>query len=660
MQNPTLNLQSKMDNLTHPQHRPDIDGLRAVSILLVVGFHAFPTIVLGGFIGVDIFFVISGFLISKIIFESLAQNQFSFLEFYRRRINRIFPALILVMIACFVFGWFFLFSDEFMQLGKHIAGGAGFISNLVLWNESGYFDNGADEKPLLHLWSLGIEEQFYIVWPIMLWFSWKYRINPLITSIAIWGLSFFLNIDKIESDVATTFYAPQTRFWELQVGAMLAYGIVRKPVALTGPLYNVKSVLGLALIAAGLILISNTTDFPGWWALLPTIGAALIIGSEPGAWVNKLLSNKLLVWLGLISYSLYLWHWPILTFLRIIRGRDLSIEASLLALALSTILAYLTYKFIETPLRNSSNNRVKALALIVLMLIIGSVGYLTFSKEGFVHRQIAKDSAKIQHEFALGVRWSYEHNELCLKNFPFDEAIEYGHWFCMQNRDEKPTLLILGNSFANHLYPGMMQNSTIGKQSIVSIGDCEVVDLHDIPPTLARNKKFPCTAERMLHQQSLIGSIVESGSVKFIILSGLRPKPSRPYIQAMTKKITYYENKGIRVVVFVPHIRLNYPIKACFTRPGGLAQENCEVSQDEYQKRMDDFDPMIQSLSRTNPRVAVFNQNDLFCTLGKCSMLRDGLPLFRDNSTHLSEHASIELASIFEKWARVNVPEMVR
>ena len=166
------------EHLTHPQYRPDIDGLRAIAVLSVVGFHVFPYWINGGFIGVDIFFVISGFLISTIIIGSLERNSFSFVEFYARRIKRIFPALLLVLSACFVFGWFALLADEYKQLGKHIAGAASFILNFLLWNESGYFDTTAETKPLLHLWSLGIEEQFYIIWPFFLWFAWKQRDLP--------------------------------------------------------------------------------------------------------------------------------------------------------------------------------------------------------------------------------------------------------------------------------------------------------------------------------------------------------------------------------------------------------------------------------------------------------------------------------------------------
>lgn len=187
------------EHLTHPKYRPDIDGLRAIAILSVIGFHAFPFLVQGGFIGVDIFFVISGFLISTIIFGSLERGNFSFVEFYIRRINRIFPALLLVLITCFAFGWFVLLSDEYKQLGKHIAGGAGFISNFIFWNESGYFDNVAEAKPLLHLWSLGVEEQFYIIWPLLLWLAWKRHLNLLSIAIIVAVISFALNIYEIRN-----------------------------------------------------------------------------------------------------------------------------------------------------------------------------------------------------------------------------------------------------------------------------------------------------------------------------------------------------------------------------------------------------------------------------------------------------------------------------
>src|SRR5262249_5222476 len=221
-------LSSLQARLSHPKYRPDIDGLRAIAVLSVVAFHAFPSWVTGGFIGVDVFFVISGFLISTIIFENLDRGTFSFAEFYARRIKRIFPALLLVLIASYAFGWFALLADEYKQLGKHIAAGAGFVSNIVSWNEAGYFDNSAETKPLLHLWSLGIEEQFYIVWPLLLWLAWKRKFNLLTITILVAVVSFYLNAKGIKEDAVATFYSPQTRFWELFCGSLLAWFPVYK------------------------------------------------------------------------------------------------------------------------------------------------------------------------------------------------------------------------------------------------------------------------------------------------------------------------------------------------------------------------------------------------------------------------------------------------
>jgi peptidoglycan/LPS O-acetylase OafA/YrhL len=325
-------MSSQQPHLSHPKYRPDIDGLRAIAVLAVVAFHAFPNWVKGGFIGVDVFFVISGYLISTIIFENLDKGTFSFSEFYARRITRIFPALILVLVACFVFGWFALLADEYRQLGKHIAAGAGFISNIVFWNEAGYFDNAADTKPLLHLWSLGVEEQFYIVWPLLLWFAWKRNFNLLTITILVATLSFIINIKGVQQDPVATFYSPQTRFWELLCGSLLAWMTLYKMNAWTTAkskldgclalavyrekhptngktLSNFLSFVGLILLTYGFCRINKELSFPGKWALVPVVGSVLIIAAGAKTWVNRvILSNKVLVWFGLISFPLYLWH----------------------------------------------------------------------------------------------------------------------------------------------------------------------------------------------------------------------------------------------------------------------------------------------------------------------------------------------------------------
>jgi peptidoglycan/LPS O-acetylase OafA/YrhL len=328
----------------HPHYRPDIDGLRAVAVLAVVAFHAFPRSIKGGFIGVDIFFVISGFLISTIILLGLEHNTYSFVDFYARRIRRIFPALVLVLLACFALGRSVLFVGEYQQLGKHITAGASFLSNFVLWGESGYFEEATETKPLLHLWSLGIEEQYYLVWPLLLWAAWKWRnsIGPVIAGTVL--MSFAYNVYALRTDAVADFYSPQTRFWELLAGSLLAYtslrGIRLSPHAsatfdswLSRRLYfptpsdrgsawlDLQSVLGATLIAASLLLLDKNFGFPGVWALLPVVGAVLIIASGSEAFVNRIvLSHPILVWFGLISFPLYLWHWPLLSFARIVES----------------------------------------------------------------------------------------------------------------------------------------------------------------------------------------------------------------------------------------------------------------------------------------------------------------------------------------------------
>lgn len=356
-----------LDNL---KYRPDIDGLRAIAILAVIIFHAFPKKIPGGFVGVDIFFVISGFLISTIIFSGLERGNFSLIEFYIRRVRRIFPALILVLASCLIFGWVVLFSYEYKQLGLHVSAGSGFIQNFILWDESGYFDHAAETKPLLHLWSLAIEEQFYIFWPLLLAFAWKKQWDILTITLAIATVSFSSNIYLIMTGhEAAAFYMPFSRFWELMVGGVLAYVILNKP-QLINKQKNVQSFIGLFFLVAGFALLNKHSNFPGWCALLPTVGTFLIISAGPDSWMNRyILSNKLMIWIGLISYPLYLWHWPILTFTRITTITLPSATLKWLALIFSVLLAWATFKFLENPIRTEK---------IKKHMVSVALGFMTF------------------------------------------------------------------------------------------------------------------------------------------------------------------------------------------------------------------------------------------------------------------------------------------
>lgn len=461
------------NQLTHPKYRADIDGLRAIAVLSVVTFHAFPKFIKGGFIGVDIFFVISGYLISSIIFENIARDSFSFFEFYSRRIKRIFPALLLVLIACYAVGWFVLLADEYKQLGKHIAGGAGFISNFLFWRESGYFDNAAETKPLLHLWSLGIEEQFYIVWPLLLWLAWQKRFNLFTITLGILGISLVLNISKVHNDAVADFYSPQTRFWELLIGSVLAYITLYKqtlfctfkqrldaylgaiiyaqaPETNGNTLRNLQSLLGLTLIIIAALVITKQKHFPGWWALLPTVGAALIISAGAAAWLNRMiLSNRILVWFGLISFPLYLWHWPLLSFARIMAGGTPTENIRIAAVIISIALAWLTYQFIEKPVRFGNYSKAKTITLFVLMFVVGSVGYHCYRQDGLAKLRFPKIVQEL-------TEYNYSHTGDITGSCFLDPTQDYSAFnTCTTiHDDKKPTMLLWGDSTAGHLFLG--------------------------------------------------------------------------------------------------------------------------------------------------------------------------------------------------------------
>lgn len=436
-----------------------------MAIIPVVVFHAFPEVLPGGFIGVDIFFVISGFLISSIILSGIAEGNFSFKDFYSKRIKRIFPALITVLFTVLVIAWFTLLSDDFQSLGNHTWRGAVFISNFLLWRESGYFDTAAETKPLLHLWSLSIEEQFYIIWPIAIWLLWKLRKNWILNFIVvIFSISFLCNLLFINKESIAVFYNPFTRFWELLIGALLAYQFSRSKIEHgNGQLINptIASIAGLLLILCGLIVLNKTRQFPGWWALLPTIGAYLLILAGPNAWVNKtILSNRLLVWIGLISFPLYLWHWPLFSFARIFYGPKPPEIVLIGLVGISIILAWGTYQFIEKPIRHKSNPILGPKKLIGGLIIVGLMGLAIFKLDGVASRfpYTEKDIASLQ--------WSPTENntENCKSKYPSEQ-------YCVLTKESmEPTAAIIGDSHANHFFKGLSEYYRARGGNLINLG----------------------------------------------------------------------------------------------------------------------------------------------------------------------------------------------
>lgn len=363
-------------NNNNATYRPDIDGLRAVAVISVVIYHAFPSLLKGGFVGVDIFFVISGYLITSHILGELKTGTFTFASFYGRRAKRIFPALITVLIACALIGYFVLMPDDFRKLGKHIVSGAAFVSNFTLWSEAGYFDDASNTKPLLHLWSLAVEEQFYILWPLLLFTAWRIRAGVIILIVAVIALSFSYNVINVRANGITVFYLLPGRAWELLAGALLAY--LQQTASGIQPQKAVAAFLSIAgalFLVCAIFLTKKNYAFPGWWAVLPIIGAACVIVVGPSAPLNRtLLSNKWMVRIGLISYPLYLWHWPLLTFSEMMNWKVSTVIVRVVALMLSVALAILTYRLIERPLRFQIQYRFKTALLCVTVACLGAIG----------------------------------------------------------------------------------------------------------------------------------------------------------------------------------------------------------------------------------------------------------------------------------------------
>ena len=371
-------------------YRPDIDGLRAIAVLGVVLFHAdlgFP----GGYVGVDIFFVISGFLITSIILKDLRRGTFSFLGFWERRARRILPALTVVLLAIIAAGWFFLLPADYEALGNQILALMVFSSNIRFWRETGYFAETSGEKPLLHTWSLSVEEQFYILLPLLLAFLFRFRKSQWIPPLLMVGsiLSFALSIYGSYRNPAANFFLLPTRAWELAAGSLLAFaGPVSQPVRRATMAWT-----GLAAILLAFLFYQPELRFPGLSALPPVAGAALLIWSgmrrHPGDSLplpGKLLATRPLVGIGLLSYSLYLWHWPLFAFEKYLNTSPASLTMRLFLVANAFILAAGSLIFIERPFRSkrffrttrsvfTASTIAMSASLIVALLIIKSNGY---------------------------------------------------------------------------------------------------------------------------------------------------------------------------------------------------------------------------------------------------------------------------------------------
>ncbi|MEX5745135.1 acyltransferase family protein [Massilia sp. X63] len=630
---------------THLAYRRDIDGLRAIAVLAVVLFHAFPTVLRGGFIGVDIFFVISGFLISSILLRELQHGTFSFAGFYARRVRRIFPALVLVLAACLAFGWLALFPDEYQQLGKHVVGGAGFAANFFYWAQVGYFDTAADTKPLLHLWSLGIEEQFYILWPVILLLGWRLRANLFAVAAILALASFALNVGGIAGHPTATFYSPASRAWELLLGAGLACLHARASAAsrrLPVPGPNLLSWLGVALLAAGLASITRASQFPGWYALLPALGALLLIAAGPQAWFNRVvLSNRPMVWVGLVSYPLYLWHWPLLSFAQIIESREPAPAIRAGAVLLALLLAWLTYRVVERPLRGGAA-RWKVALLSVLMAACAAVAGYIYLNEGLPTRKVVQDN--LANQKALVVVEDKANAAACKKRYGFDSMYEY----CLQADAVKdPTVVLLGDSHAYHVVAGLTKYYGSVGENLLMLG--------------TRHPYWGLDPEADPYQQAtqpMLELALGMPSVKTVVFSthlrfGTNPD-QRVWVDAARDTFRRFIAAGKQVIFMNDVPIIGFDPRSCIKRAGVASSATrvpCAITRAEWEQQVVQHRQVLAGFAREFPQIAWFDSSTALCDNHRCQAMIDGRLMYRD-ANHLSYEGDLLVGSHFAEWMR--------
>ncbi len=658
-------------------YRPEIDGLRAASVIAVLLFHAFPELVPGGFVGVDVFFVISGFLITSIILEGLRKQSFTIAGFYGRRIRRIFPALFLVLATSLAAGWVLLLADEYALLSKHVAGGAAFITNFMFVQESGYFDVASASKPMLHLWSLSIEEQFYLIWPLLITLLYR-RFSTASAGATILVLlvtSFIVNVAFADAYPVETFYYPSGRFWELLIGAGLAYLQFRKTTVFSdvfvrvdtrlmpGATAGIVSILGLALILASVLTLDAGRAYPGFWALMPTLGGALVIVSGSHSVLNRvLLANRAMVFVGLISFPLYLWHWPILSFGHILYGAP-DAAWKLSALAISFVLATLTYLLVEKRIRYQ--RLLPAPAIFAAMVVVGFAGGFVFTSGGIVSREINSLNQFEQEPFTL------ELARQCGLDAEWTEK------FVDCYEDKRPPLrfAMVGDSKAGVMFRGVMQSSTpAGRWKMVGGNTKDGGSLVTYDPTTPDLTNTKIT-------KNMLDAVTNDDRIKVVAVVGAA--------RAITDLHNDYSWRGLRdesldwqsgeaqlgnfvevLVAAGKKVILVVDNPALGTREGclnrlvsvplvGVLQMNkadhnpeCSLSLDEYYHLRQRYMDLLDSVRARFPDdVAVLDTAAEVCDLSakRCTRTVDGRPafVFTDHmSYHLAQKIGVKLNAL--------------
>jgi peptidoglycan/LPS O-acetylase OafA/YrhL/O-antigen/teichoic acid export membrane protein len=654
------------------RYRPDIDGLRAGAVLAVIGFHYFPGLFPGGFVGVDVFFVLSGFLITGLMVNRIGAGSFTIRDFYARRIRRIFPALSVVLLTTLITGWVVLFTDEFRQLAKQTAAGAFFVANFFFWNQESYFDPGAYSKPLLHLWSLAIEEQFYLVWPLAILLMLRLGRRRALTGVLVITIaSFAVNLVLAGSDPTADYYFSVARFWELSAGAALALlaggGTVRRVLVA-----NVMSVLGLLLIAYSVLAINADQAYPSAVGALPVIGTALLIMSEPSFLNRRVLTFKPIVGIGLISYPLYLWHWPLIAFTTVITHGFPSGPMRLALIMFAFALSIATKYLVEQPLRFGRLAMKAPPRLALGIATLGVLGVVAGTSIG----PSAAHSSDSAPPATIGA-WDYSTNRNCESRYDYQADPESGWWFCVANTKSDPQVLLLGDSYANALYPGMA--AAFADRAVLSIGTCAPTR-GLIVYSAAADPNNPCFGRKgRVQERFMVTNVLHASRIPLVVIdsawptfdaqgrwvapggapggtikpfSGRRPAGATDeslFVSGLVQQISDLQQRGDQVVLVAPKPEIGYDIAHCYPRPFNTNVEPCTVPVAQLEVAQESFRGVVSAVRKSVPQVKVFDPAPLFCNATTCSVIKDGQPLLRDG-VHYSTYGSKLFATALKSW----------
>lgn len=535
-------------------HRPDVDGLRAIAVLAVIFFHAGAPGIWGGFVGVDVFFVISGFLITGILKHQLADGSFSLMRFYERRVRRIFPGMIFLLVVVMTFASFTLLPLDIEKLGRSAVSAAFFVSNHHFLASSGYFAGDAHDQALLHTWSLAVEEQFYLVWPLMMLaaakLGWRGSTWLLVGIVLSLGVSEAL----VRQDVDAAYYLAVSRAWELGVGAWLAMTPVGEAERKRLPAAPM-ALLGLLLIAYAVRSFNSMTAFPGLAALVPVLGAALVIraGRDSGTdnVASRVLGHRALTWVGQRSYALYLWHWPVMVFSRMVWFGEDGWAHVAITVALSFVLAEVSHRFVEGPLRQAWPQMAPGRVVVLGLLPWGLVGLLawTLSQGHSMRTDLDARQRSLAEYVAYDGDAAYRGGSCFIvgQKGAFDVAR------CLPAAVDKPRMLLVGDSHAAHLWPGLEQ--VWGKQ-------IQVLQATETGcrPLLAAPHGVPACREFMQH---ILLDWLTDNPVDVLVLAGRWSPGDLPYLKGTLASVKLHARQVVLVgpapqyVTALPRVLVN-------------------------------------------------------------------------------------------------------